>query len=205
MSEAKHWEQIYASRSCRQVGWYAPHLETSIKWIAELDLAKEDPIIDVGGGASTFVDDLLVAGHKNLTVLELAENAIAVSRKRLGRASASVTWLQGDVTQSELPSRYFKLWHDRAVFHFLTDPQQQQRYKDALLEALTVDGHFIIGAFDLQAPSQCSGLPVQRYSAEMLSNRFAKEFRLKRHHHEIHRTPSGVEQSYVYCLFQKIA
>jgi len=205
MGEAEHWEQIYASRSCRQVGWYAPHLETSIKWIAELDLATEDPIIDVGGGASTLVDDLLVAGHKNLTVLELSENAIAVSRERLGAKSDSVTWLQEDVTQSELLSRHFKLWHDRAVFHFLTDPQQQQRYKDALLKALKVDGYFIIGAFDLDAPAQCSGLPVQRYSAETLGNRFAKEFRLKRHHHEIHRTPSGLEQSYVYCLFQRIA
>jgi len=205
MGEAEHWEQIYASRSCRQVGWYAPHLDTSIKWIAELDLAAEDPIIDVGGGASTLVDDLLLAGHKNLTVLELSENAIAVSRERLGAKSDSITWLQQDVTQSELPSRHFNLWHDRAVFHFLTDPQQQQRYKDALLAALKVDGHFIIGVFDLEAPPQCSGLPVQRYSAEMLCSRFAKEFRLKRHHHEIHRTPSGLEQSYVYCQFQRIA
>jgi len=205
MDEAEHWEQIYASRSCRQVGWYAPHLETSIKWIAELDLAAEDPIIDVGGGASTLVDDLLLAGHKNLTVLELSENAIALSRERLGAKSDSITWLQEDVTQSELPSRHFKLWHDRAVFHFLINPQQQQQYKDALLEALTVDGYFIIGAFDPEAPSQCSGLPVQRYSAEMLCSRFAKDFRLKRHHHEIHRTPSGLEQSYVYCLFQRLA
>ncbi|MCP4764782.1 MAG: class I SAM-dependent methyltransferase [Gammaproteobacteria bacterium] len=205
MSEAEHWEQIYASRSSRQVGWYAPHLETSIKWIAELDLAPGDTIIDVGAGASTLVDDLLVAGHKKLTVLELTESAIAVSRERLGRASVSVSWLQGDVTQSELPSRHFKLWHDRAVFHFLVDPQQQQKYKDALLGALTVDGHFIIGAFDLEAPPQCSGLSVQRYSAEMLCDRFAKEFQLKRQHHEIHRTPSGVEQAYVYCLFHRIA
>ncbi len=205
MGEAEHWEQIYASRSCRQVGWYAPHLETSIKWIAELDLAAGDPIIDVGGGASTLVDDLLLAGHNNLTVLELSENAIALSRERLGAKSDSITWLQQDVTQSELPSRHFKLWHDRAVFHFLINPQQQQQYKDALLEALTVDGHFIIGAFDPEAPPQCSGLPVQRYSAEMLCSRFAKEFRLKHQHHEIHRTPSGLEQSYVYCLFQRIA
>ncbi len=205
MGEAEHWEQIYASRSCRQVGWYAPHLETSIKWIAELDLAAEEPIIDVGGGASTLVDDLLLAGHKNLTILELSKNAIALSRERLGAKSDSINWLQEDVTQSELPSGHFKLWHDRAVFHFLINPLQQQQYKDALLEALTVDGYFIIGAFDPEAPSQCSGLPVQRYSSEMLCSRFAKEFRLKRHQHEIHRTPSGLEQSYVYCLFQRIA
>jgi len=205
MNDAEHWEQIYATRSSRQVGWYAPHLKTSLNWIAELKLASKAPIIDVGGGASTLVDDLLVAGHRNLTVLELSESAITLSKKRLGTESDSVTWLQGDVMQVELPSHYFDLWHDRAVFHFLTNPKQQQKYKDALLRALKPGGHFLIGAFHLDAPPQCSGLPVQRYSVEMLCDSFAKEFHLQRYHHEIHRTPSGVEQSYVYCLFQKKA
>ena len=139
MSEAEHWERIYSTRSSKEVGWYAPHLETSLKWISELDLTTEDPIIDVGGGASTLVDDLLLAGHKNLTVLDLSENAISLGRKRLGSEFDTVTWLQGDVTQIELPSRHFKLWHDRAVFHFLIDPEQQQRPPGNLLRAF---GHF---------------------------------------------------------------
>jgi SAM-dependent methyltransferase len=205
VNDAEHWEQIYATRSSREVGWYAPHLKTSLKWIAELELATQDPIIDVGGGASTLVDDLLLAGHENLTVLELSESAIGLSRKRLAAECDSVTWLQGDVTQIELPAGYFELWHDRAVFHFLAEPAQQQRYRDALLRALKPGGYFMIGVFDLDAPPRCSGLPVKRYSAEILCNNFAREFRLQRHHHEIHRTPSGVEQSYVYCLFQRVA
>ena len=205
MNKTEHWEEIYSTRSSKQIGWYAPHLVTSIKWISELDITTEDPIIDVGGGVSTLVDDLLVTGHKKLTVLDLSEKAISLTKKRLGGLSSSVTWLQGDVTQFELPLRYFKLWHDRAVFHFLIDPEQQQRYKDALLKTLKVDGYFIIGTFDLEAPPQCSGLPVQRYTSEILCNRFGKEFQLKRHQHEIHRTPSGMEQAYVYCLFQRTA
>ena len=205
MNESEHWDKIYSTKSAQQVGWYTPHLKTSIKWITELNLTAEDPVIDVGGGASTLVDDLLIAGHKELTVLDLSEGAISLTRKRLGTLSSSVTWMNGDVTKIELPSQYFKLWHDRAVFHFLIDIERQQRYKDALLEALKEDGYFIIGTFDLEAPPQCSGLPVQRYTSEILCSTFGKEFQLKRHQHEIHRTPSGLEQTYVYCLFQRTA
>ena len=205
MNESEHWDKIYSTKSAQQVGWYTPHLKTSIKWITELNLTAEDPVIDVGGGASTLVDDLLSAGYKELTVLDLSEGAISLTRKRLGTLSSSVTWMNGDVTKIELPSQYFKLWHDRAVFHFLIDTERQQRYKNALLEALKVDGYFIIGTFDLEAPPQCSGLPVQRYTSEILCSTFGKEFQLKRHQHEIHRTPSGLEQTYVYCLFQRTA
>jgi hypothetical protein len=205
MNESEHWDEIYSTKSAQQVGWYTPHLETSIKWITELNLTAGDPVIDVGGGASTLVDDLLTAGYKELTVLDLSESAISLTRKRLGTLSSSVTWIKGDVTKIELPPQYFKLWHDRAVFHFLIDTKQQLRYKDALLEALKVDGYFIIGTFDLEAPPQCSGLPVQRYTSEILCSTFGKEFQLKRHQHEIHRTPSGLEQTYVYCLFQRTA
>ena len=204
-SDVKHWDEIYSTKSSQQVGWYTPHLETSIKWITELNLATEDPVIDVGGGVSTLVDDLLIAGYKELTVLDLSESAISLTRKRLGTLSSSVTWVKGDVTKVELPSQHFKLWHDRAVFHFLIDKEQQKRYKDALLDALKVDGYFIIGTFSLEGPPQCSGLPVQRYTSEILCSTFGKEFQLKRHQHEIHRTPSGVEQAYVYCLFQRTA
>ena len=205
MNESEHWDKIYSTKSAQQVGWYTPHLKTSIKWITELNLTADDPVIDVGGGASTLVDDLLSAGYKELTVLDLSEGAISLTRKRLGTLSSSVTWMNGDITKIELPSQHFKLWHDRAVFHFLTDTERQQRYKDALLAALKVNGYFIIGTFDLEAPPQCSGLPVQRYTSEILCSTFGKEFQLKHHQHEIHRTPSGLEQTYVYCLFQRTA
>lgn len=205
MNKHKHWEDVYSSRPVDQVGWYSPHLETSIAWIAELKLSIDDPIIDVGGGASTLVDDLLDTGYRNLTILDLAENAIHITRERLGKLARSVAWLQGDVTEIRLPLNHYRLWHDRAVFHFLVEPKEQQKYIDAMLRAIRPGGYLIIGTFAPGAPPRCSGLPVQRYTAEILCQKFGKEFRLLRQQNEIHTTPSGVEQAYVYCLFQRSA
>ncbi|MGV7235009.1 MAG: class I SAM-dependent methyltransferase [Nitrosomonadaceae bacterium] len=205
MNDAEHWEAIYTSKSADQVGWYSLHLETSMRWIAELKLAPKDPIIDIGGGASTLVDDLLGSGHKDLSVLDLSEKAIHLTKERLGKASRSVTWLQGNVTEIELPSQHFKLWHDRAVFHFLVDPEIQQMYRDVVLKTVMKGGYFIIGTFTTNAPPQCSGLPVQRHTPDTLSNTFGKELELKQYNKEIHKTPSGIEQAYVYCLFQRTA
>ncbi len=205
MSEKHHWQQVYSAKSTDEVGWYAPHLATSIKWITDLDLDPGEPIIDVGGGASTLVDDLLGKGHSDISVLDLSERALSVVKERLGTRANLVSWLQGDVTEVELPSNHFALWHDRAVFHFLVEPEQQMKYRDKLLQALEPGGHFIIGVFELEAPPQCSGLPVQRYSVEKLNVIFGVEFDLKRHQKEMHKTPSGVEQQYLYCLFQRTA
>ena len=205
MSGKQHWQQVYSTRSTDQVGWYAPHLTTSIKWITGLDLDPDDPAIDVGGGASTLADDLLDKGYREVSVLDLSDSAISVVRKRLGTRASQVSWLLGDVTEVELPASHFELWHDRAVFHFLVEPGQQMKYRDKLLHALKPGGHFIIGVFELEAPPQCSGLPVQRYSVEKLSAIFGAKFKLERHHKEIHKTPSGVEQQYLYCQFQRTA
>ncbi len=205
MEIVEHWEEVYATRSANNVGWYASHLETSMKWIAELKLTAEDRIIDVGGGASTLVDDLLASGHRKLTVLDLSERAIYLTKERLGKRSSSVTWLHGDITETKLLPQHYGLWHDRAVFHFLVEPEMQQKYRDVIQKALMKGGYFIIGTFTTDAPPQCSGLPVQRYTAELLSKTFEKEFELKRHQTEIHKTPSGIEQAYVYCLFEKTA
>jgi len=205
MSEMQHWQQVYSTRSTDQVGWYVPHLTTSIKWITDLKLNPGDPIIDIGGGASTLVDDLLDKGHSDISVLDISDHALSVVKKRLGTRANLVSWLLGDVTEVELPSSHFALWHDRAVFHFLVEPEQQLKYRDKLLQALKPGGHFIIGVFELEAPPKCSGLPVQRYSVEKLNTIFGAEFDLKRHQKEMHKTPSGVEQQYLYCLFQRTA
>ena len=205
MNETEHWEEIYSTRSASQVGWYAAHLETSIKWITELKLAPEDPLIDIGGGASTLVDDLLKSGHRNLTVLDLSRRALQLSQQRLNQQSSAITWLNGDVTEIELPPKYFCMWHDRAVFHFLIEAEAQQKYRDAMLKTLKIGGYFLIGTFSPDAPPQCSGLPVQRYTSDLLGKIFGKEFELKRQQNEIHYTPSGVEQAYIYCLFLRTA
>jgi ubiquinone/menaquinone biosynthesis C-methylase UbiE len=205
MSTKQHWQQVYSTKSTDQVGWYAPHLTTSIKWITDLDLDPDDPVIDVGGGASTLADDLLDKGYRKVSVLDLSDSAISVVKKRLGTRASQISWLLGDVTEVDLPVSHFELWHDRAVFHFLVEPGQQMKYRDKLLRALKPGARFIIGVFELEAPPQCSGLPVERYSVEKLSAIFGAEFNLERHQKEMHKTPSGVEQQYLYCQFQRTA
>ena len=203
MSKKDHWEQVYKTRSIDRVGWYKSHLQTSLTWIKELDLAKDDPVIDVGGGASTLVDDLLESGFKSISVLDISDEALSLVKERLGKKKDLITWLTGDVTTFDFQPNSYELWHDRAVFHFLTTHEQQQKYRDNLLKALKAGGNLVVGTFAPEAPPMCSGLPIQRYSAEQLENTLGIEFKLKRHHKEMHITPGGVEQMYLYCLFRK--
>jgi ubiquinone/menaquinone biosynthesis C-methylase UbiE len=205
MTRKDHWEKVYRKRNVHELGWYEPHLRTSLKWIAELDLARDDPIIDIGGGASNLVDDLLDAGHQAITVLDISAEALRLARARLGERARKVTWIEGDVTVVELPEAHFRLWHDRAVFHFLTLPEQQARYRDRLLASLRPEGDLLIATFAPEAPAKCSGLPVQRYSADQLSDTMGKAFELRRYHKELHVTPGGVEQMYLICLMRRVA
>ncbi len=200
-----HWEQVYSTKTTEKLGWYEPHLQTSLKWINDLGLSKDAHIIDIGGGVSTLVDDLLGKAYKSITVLDLSKSALSSVKVRLGKAADSVTWLEGDITTIDLPEQYYELWHDRAVFHFLTVLDQQRKYRDNLLKALKPGGHLIIGTFAPEAPPKCSGLSVQRYSPEQLENTLGGEFELKRHHKELHITPGGVEQMYLYCHFRRTA
>ncbi len=205
MTQREHWEKVYLSNPTDRVGWYKPHLVTSLKWIQELSLDKGANIIDVGGGASTLVDDFLADGYSSLTVLDLSQAALALTKKRLSERASSVTWLEGDITSVDLPACRYDLWHDRAVFHFLITPDQRQRYVANLLKALKPGGHVIIGTFSLEAPPKCSGLPVERYSAVKLERVLGSEFLLKKRDQELHVTPGGVEQMYLYCHFQRTA
>jgi len=205
MSPKEHWEQVYSSKPTEKLGWFAPHLQTSLSWITELGMSLEAPIIDVGGGASTLVDDLLDAGYQSITVLDLSWQALSLAKTRLANNADAVSWIAGDVTATDLPVAHFELWHDRAVFHFLTEPGQQRKYRDQLLKALKPGGHLIIGTFAPEAPPKCSGLPVQRYSSERLESTLGDEFELQRQHNELHVTPGGVEQMYLYCQFRRVA
>lgn len=205
MSPKEHWEQVYSSKPTEQLGWFAPHLQTSLSWITELGMSKEAPIIDVGGGASTLVDDLLDAGYRSITVLDLSQQALSLAKTRLANNADAVSWIAGDVIATDLPEAHFELWHDRAVFHFLTEPEQQRKYRDQLLKALKPGGHLIIGTFAPEAPPRCSGLPVQRYSSQRLESTLGDNFELQRQHNELHVTPGGVEQMYLYCRFRRVA
>lgn len=205
MSQKVHWEQVYSTNATEKLGWYKRHLHTSSTWIRKLDLSMDAPIIDVGGGASTLVDDLLDAGYRSITVLDVSEKALSLVKTRLGKRADLVTWLGRDITSVDFPTDYYELWHDRAVFHFLTELGQQRRYRNTLLKALKPGGHLIIGTFAPEAPSKCSGLSVQRYSKEQLENTLGGDFELRCHKKELHTTPGGVEQMYLYCHFRKTA
>lgn len=202
MDRRAHWEQVYTSKPSERLGWYKPRLQTSLEWISALGLDHGAPVIDVGGGASTLVDDLLDQGYTDITVLDLAEPALDLIKARLGERSTAVTWLSGDITEIELPENAYELWHDRAVFHFLTEPADRERYRENLCRALRPGGHVVIGTFAPEAPPRCSGLPVQRYDLERLQETLGSEFRLQHHKKEMHVTPGGVEQMYLYCEFR---
>lgn len=205
MNRKVHWEELYASKPIEKMGWYEPHLQTSLAWIRELSLAPDIPILDVGGGASNLVDDLLEAGHKFITVLDISAEALSRAKARMGAEAATVTWLEGDITIVPLPTAYYGLWHDRAAFHFLTSAEEQQKYRDNLLRALRPGGHLIIGTFAPEAPAMCSGLPVQPYDPERLQQALGDMFELRQYAKEMHITPGGVKQMFLYCHFCRAA
>lgn len=202
MERKDHWENVYSTKSPDRVGWYKPRLETSLDWIASLRLASDAPIIDIGGGASTLADDLLDAGYRDVTVLDIADSALEVSKARLGERAGLIDWIVGDVTELTLPEDRFLLWHDRAVFHFLVDAEDQRRYRAQAAAALRPGGYLMIGTFAPEAPPTCSGLPVERCDRDGLVRKFGAGFDLLRHHKEMHVTPGGVEQMYLYALFR---
>ncbi|GAB3034469.1 class I SAM-dependent methyltransferase [Oleiagrimonas citrea] len=202
-SRQDHWQTVYRGTSEQQTSWYRPHLDASLRSIDALDLPHDAPVIDVGGGRSTLVDDLLDRGFRDLTVLDLSEAALAQSRARLGAQTASVHWLADDVTETEMPAARYALWHDRAVFHFLIEDIAQQRYLDAAAHATREGGYVIVATFAADGPERCSGLPVARYDAGTLAARFAPHFECVDACRDVHRTPFDTEQPFTYLTLRR--
>lgn len=203
MSDARHWEHVYNSKPVDQVSWFQPHAETSLALIENVCPERTARIIDVGAGASMLTDDLLDAGYRNLTVLDIAESALQISQSRLGQRSTQVEWWVGDVTTARLPEAGFDVWHDRAVFHFLTDEDARRRYVDQVLHAVRPGGFVIVATFGPNGPLQCSNLDVCRYAPEALHGEFGASFGLLGHRTELHRTPAGKTQEFVYCYCRR--
>jgi SAM-dependent methyltransferase len=199
MDRKAHWENVYGTKAPDAVSWYRPHLETSLALIERAAVEHSAAIIDVGGGASTLVDDLLARGYKYLTVLDISQAALDMARKRLGPAGEGVHWLAGDVTEVALPAQAYDVWHDRAVFHFLTAPEQRAAYVRQVLRAMKRGGHVIVSTFGPEGPVKCSGLDVMRYDAEALHAEFGARFRLVESSKEIHQTPFGTTQQFLSC------
>jgi 2-polyprenyl-3-methyl-5-hydroxy-6-metoxy-1,4-benzoquinol methylase len=203
MRSKDHWERIYSTKATDAVSWYQEHAVSSLQLIRATGLPKDATIIDVGGGASTLVDDLLADGYSNLTVLDLSRAALSAARDRLGARAAAVAWLEADVTKIDLPRLEYDLWHDRAVFHFLTSREDRTAYVRAVVHSVKPGGHVIVATFAEDGPEKCSGLPVMRYSAPLLHSEFGESFTLLSHKAEEHRTPFGTIQKFVYCYCRK--
>jgi len=194
-----HWEHVYTTKTPESVSWYRPHLEISLALIERAGVARSASIIDIGAGESTLVDDLLLRGYKDLTVLDVSQTAIEVTKKRLGPAADQVRWLAADVLAVELEPAACDLWHDRAVFHFLTKPEQRIAYVRQVMRAVKPGGHVIVSTFGLEGPTKCSGLEVMRYDSESLHGEFGGRFRLVESSKELHQTPFGTTQQFLYC------
>ncbi|MEZ4336073.1 MAG: class I SAM-dependent methyltransferase [Sandaracinaceae bacterium] len=199
MSEAcrAHWEGVYDERAPEAVSWFQDTPDSSLALIEHTGLGPDAAILDVGGGASRLVDHLLDRGYRDVTVLDVAERALARAKARLGARADEVAWVRADITSARL-DRTFDIWHDRAVFHFLTEASDRAAYRARLHDALRPGGHVIVATFALGGPKRCSGLPVVRYSPEVLAETLGPGLSLREAWDELHTTPAGVEQRFVF-------
>ena len=204
MNKKTHWETVYQTKSDQQVSWYRDHLDNSLRMILNTKVGKDAAIIDVGGGSSTLADDLLDNGFADISVLDISASAMKKSQARLGSQAKQIEWLEADITNVSLPKNYYDIWHDRAVFHFLTDAEDRQKYVKLVMNSLKIGGHIIVASFGENGPLKCSGLDVVRYSPETMHNEFGNEFKLIKSLNETHQTPFGTTQEFIYCYCRKL-
>lgn len=203
IDRTQHWQQVYTTKHENEVSWFQERPDVSLAMIKAAGATHDSAIIDVGGGESHLVDALLQDGYRVLTVLDISAAALQIDRQRLGSASADVDWIEADVTTWR-PQRQYDVWHDRAAFHFLTEPADRASYIERLRQALVPAGQVIIGTFALDGPEKCSGLPVQRYDARSLADTLGSDFRLLETCSEIHRTPWQSTQSFQFSRFERV-
>ena len=201
LDRTRHWDQVYATKRETEVSWFEPEASLSLGLIKTRSESAADAVIDIGGGASRLVDALLDAGYSDITVLDLSNEALDASKRRLSGRASDVNWIVADVTDWQ-PSRRYHIWHDRAAFHFLTAADDQAAYVACLKKALHPGGYAIIGTFALNGPERCSGLPVARYDAETLGRTLGAGFDLAETRHLCHRTPAGRTQEFQFSVFK---
>jgi SAM-dependent methyltransferase len=199
MQSSEYWDKVYRSKKFDAVSWYAPHLSESLRLVEQLCPDKTAAIVDIGGGESTLVDDLLQRGYSDLSALDISAAAIEFTRQRLGPQARQVSWHVGDVTRYDFGSKQFDLWHDRAVFHFLTDDVARQAYVDLVRRSVKPGGYVVMATFGPNGPLRCSGLEVVRYDDQGLHGEFGEGFRLLGSELADHQTPMGTSQQFLYC------
>lgn len=204
MQSKDHWEKVYTTKAVNEVSWFQEHAELSLKLIRDAGTPLTASIIDVGGGASVLVDDLLADGYEDVTVLDISGAALATAKARLGGRAGGVKWLEANVLEADFPAHAYDVWHDRAVFHFLTTEEERHAYVQAVLRSVKPGGLVIVATFAEDGPAKCSGLAVMRYDAKELHAEFGEPFLLLGHEKESHHTPGGMEQKFVYCFCRKV-
>lgn len=199
MPSSEHWEDVYRNKRFDAVSWYAPHLGESLRLIEQLCPDKRAAMVDIGAGESTLVDDLLRRLYLDVSVMDISATAIDFTKQRLGAKAKQVSWHIGDITQYDFGAKKFDLWHDRAVFHFLTDPAARHRYVQLVRQAVKPGGYVLMATFGPNGPLKCSGLDVVRYDDQSLHREFGEGFSLQGSELALHHTPMGTDQQFLYC------
>jgi SAM-dependent methyltransferase len=203
-STADHWNAVYETKPIDGVSWYRPHLDRSLAIIDSLALAPNAPILDVGAGASTLAEDLLDRGYHDITLLDISERALARARERVGERAALMRWLVADIRHAPLERASVRLWHDRAVLHFLANAEDRAAYATLAQTAVMPGGHALISGFAPDGPARCSNIEVVRATPEAIAATLGPGFQLERSDYELHRTPWGSEQAFCYALCRRV-
>lgn len=198
----EHWEKVFSTKLETEVSWFQKKPETSIQLIQACKLPKDAKIIDIGGGDSYLIDNLIELGYTNLYLLDISESAINRSKNRLGDNADKVTFIVSDVL-GFVPTEKFDAWHDRASFHFLTNEEDILKYKTIVSNALSTNGNFVLGTFSIEGPLKCSGLDISQYSVESILDLFEEEFEMENCFTEDHETPFGTNQNFIFSHFKK--
>jgi len=203
MTRKEHWENIYSNKKLDEVSWYQPKPEVSLKFISDHCISKTAAIIDIGGGDSFLVDYLLEQNFQAITVLDISEKALLRAKERLQTKSEKVQWIISDITDFN-PTQIVQIWHDRAVFHFLTDSEEVKKYALIAAKAIAKNGIMIIGTFSDKGPLKCSGIAIQQYTVASMRLVFQDNFELIESKEITHQTPMRTEQQFLFCVFKKI-
>ncbi|MFA6187970.1 MAG: class I SAM-dependent methyltransferase [Sulfuricurvum sp.] len=203
MGRQKHWETVYQTKDHTKVGWYQPACHISLELLDKIGITQEASVIDIGAGASTFVDGLLECGFSNITLLDISKEALDIVKERLGKKANTPQYLVEDITTASLPQHY-DLWHDRAAFHFLQDAGEQQAYIRTMCASLNSNGYAIIGTFAVDGPDSCSTLSVKQYNRENMQQVLGNCITILDVIETTHITPSGVEQKFSFFILKAI-
>jgi 2-polyprenyl-3-methyl-5-hydroxy-6-metoxy-1,4-benzoquinol methylase len=203
MDRKEHWEKVYNTKSHKEVSWFTEHVTVALDLISQTKIEKTSSIIDVGGGASTLADDLIKQGFDEITVIDISAKALDIAKTRIGRDASKVNWLEADILDSDFNNRKYDLWHDRAVFHFLTSEQERIQYKDKLEKHLTSGGYAILSVFADDGPEKCSGLTIRRHGNSELEQFIGPGFEMVFHSRTTHQTPSKFDQKFINMIFKK--